>query len=286
MIDPLEAVLTDLKPVSLDVLVAKAARQMRKDRKYGLPVSRLRSFLDGAGLQVLEIDDRRVFRYESVYFDTPDLDFFLDAAHRRRLRYKVRSRTYIDSDLCWLEVKSKAPRRMNTKYRLPYDVDRRETLTTAGVGFLERFDHIAPVTPDLRPVLTTHYRRATLLEPKTNSRVTIDVDVQWSSPDGSYRTLPHTAIIETKTAGPPCSIDHRLHRLQVRAEDISKYCLGRAVLDPELPANKWNRLLRKYFDWQPARTERGLAPVVWITRPDHDENAPPILSEHPASSQV
>lgn len=35
---------------------------------------------------VLEIGVRRLFRYESVYFDTPDLESYLAAARRRRRR--------------------------------------------------------------------------------------------------------------------------------------------------------------------------------------------------------
>jgi hypothetical protein len=273
MTDALETAVGRLERVSLDVLIGDASRQVRKDRKYTLPVSQIASFLEGTGLRVLEIRGRRVFNYESVYFDTPALDSYLGSAHRHRRRFKVRSRTYLDNELCWLEVKTKAPRSLNAKFRLPYNLDRRTTLTSAGIGFLERFDQIAPLTAELVPVLTTRYRRATLLETKSNSRVTIDVDVEWERPDGSSKTLPHLAVVETKTAGPPCVIDHRLHRAHVRSEDISKYCLGRAMFDPELPANKWNRILGKYFDWEPASHVRDLAPVVWITQPDEHEDA-------------
>jgi hypothetical protein len=46
---------------------------------------------------VLEIDGARSFAYDSTYFDTPDLDAYLLAATRRRRRFKVRTRTYVDS---------------------------------------------------------------------------------------------------------------------------------------------------------------------------------------------
>jgi hypothetical protein len=29
---------------------------------------------------------------------------------------------------------------------------------------------------------------------------------------------------------------------------VSKFCVGMAALDPTLPANKWNRILRRHFD--------------------------------------
>ena len=43
----------------------------------------------------------------SVYFDTPRLDACRDHVQRRRLRWKVRSRLYVEDQLCRLEVKSR-----------------------------------------------------------------------------------------------------------------------------------------------------------------------------------
>jgi hypothetical protein len=40
----------------------------------------------------------------------------------------------------------------------------------------------------------------------------------------------------------------------VRLEAVSTLCVGMAALDPSLPANKWNRILRRHFD----RTQGGL----------------------------
>lgn len=65
--------------------------------------------------------------------------------------------------------------------------------------------------------------------------------------------LAGLALVETKTAGPPCAVDRALWRLGYRPVTISKYCTGLAALAPELPANKWNRVLRRHFDWTPVR---------------------------------
>ena len=54
---------------------------------------------------MLQIDRRRSFDYESVYFDTPDLSTYRAHVQRRRLRFKARTRTYTDSGLCMFEVK-------------------------------------------------------------------------------------------------------------------------------------------------------------------------------------
>ena len=59
-------------------------------------------------VRVLEIDGpRAASRYRSVYFDTPDLDSYLAAARRRRRRFKIRIRSYLDSGRHFLEVKTR-----------------------------------------------------------------------------------------------------------------------------------------------------------------------------------
>ena len=96
----LAATLTELPTVGLAVLQQSADLQVRRDRKYiadaggGLGYHR-RARRDE--LCVLDIDGRRAFAYESVYFDTPAFDSYRSSAHGRRHRFKVRTRSYLDS---------------------------------------------------------------------------------------------------------------------------------------------------------------------------------------------
>ena len=83
------------------------------------------------------------------------------------------------------------------------------------------------------------------------SRITIDTGLECEAADGSLISLPEIAVVETKTLGPPCAIDHFLWSHHRRPVKISKFCTGLAALTPRLPANKWNRVLRTYFDWTP-----------------------------------
>ncbi|MFD9112397.1 VTC domain-containing protein [Streptomyces bottropensis] len=88
-----------LRPIGLDELVERASLLTRVDRKYMLPVHELPLVIGGLGedVQVLEMGGERDCGYRSVYFDTPDLDGYLRTARRRRRRYKLRVRTYLDS---------------------------------------------------------------------------------------------------------------------------------------------------------------------------------------------
>ena len=243
--------IAELDAIGLADLDSVAALQTRKDRKYLVLLPHLAQIIERANLEVLEIDGRRTFRYESVYFDTPDHISYLAAAHRRRRRFKVRTRSYLDSNTCLLEVKTREHRGLTVKHRFPHEFENRHSLSEEALDFIDQFDVIAPVGRALQPSLTTRYQRTTLLETNSTSRITVDTDLECVATDGSSVTLPRVAVVETKTGGRPCLVDHLLWEIHRRPAKISKYGTGLAALTPALPANKWNRVLREYFGWSP-----------------------------------
>ena len=251
----IETAVSGLTPVSLDGLNNVAELQTRKDRKYIVPLEDLVTVIADSDLSVLEIEGRRSFRYESVYFDTPGLLTYKAAAHKRRRRFKVRTRSYMESGLCWIEVKMRSGRGLNDKHRLPYDITDRRHLTDEGLDFIKGFETVAAASAELEPVLTTRYSRITLLDTETSSRVTVDMGFEAEDAHGDIIGLSDVAIVETKTDGKPCSIDHALWRIQRRPVKISKFATGLAALTPGLPANKWNRVLREHFGWVPAKLD-------------------------------
>ncbi|WP_431729444.1 polyphosphate polymerase domain-containing protein [Verrucosispora sp. TAA-831] len=252
-------VVSAMTPVGLADVLGQAALQTRVDRKYVVPVHALPDLLDRltAYAQVLEIDGARSFRYESVYFDTPLLASYHCAAYRRRRRFKVRTRTYLDSAQCWLEVKISGARGNITKHRLPYLPQDRATVDP-GRAFVDEAlvrEAVAPATAgsSLEPVLVTGYRRTTLLLPATASRVTVDTGLTWQDGDLVLR-LPDLAVVETKTGSAATQADRLLWRAGLRPVRISKYATGLAALRPDLPDSPWRRTLRRHF-------QGGFAPV-------------------------
>jgi hypothetical protein len=248
----LTAATSRLRPVALDDVLASAELQTRVDRKYLVPLHVLTVVLDRLGdqLSVLQIGDLRLFRYESVYFDTPELTAYRQHAHGRRRRVKVRTRAYLDSGECLLEFKSVGARGETIKERYPYPVGSRHTLDAAAHDLAaERVGH-AIDTATLQQVLTTAYHRATLVDLARGSRVTCDVNLRFENPAGQcYGPLDGAVVLESKTVGSASPIDYALRRLGLRPLSLSKYCVGMAVLDPGLPANRWNRELRRHFGW-------------------------------------
>jgi hypothetical protein len=231
--------------IGLDELVETAALLTRVDRKYVLSeeqAAHVVSLLPRSS-RVLEIGDLRAFGYESVYLDTDSLTSYLGAAYRRRRRFKVRNRTYLDSGDEFLEVKTRATRGLTVKDRVPRTAvglnDNHEfvteTLARHGVG------DFANVT--LTPSLTGQYNRTTMLLP-SGARATVDTDLRWT--DGtSTRSADAMVVVETKTAGRACEFDRTLWRLGHRPAKISKYGTGLALLRPDLPRGPWNPVLRR-----------------------------------------
>lgn len=240
-----------LPAISLAQLNESAALLTRVDRKYVLAASDLPLILRNLppDARVLEIDGERAFAYRSTYLDTAELAAFHGAVQRRRRRWKVRTRTYTTGET-FLEVKTRRGA-ATVKERIlcsPRDAAGAALrLTTVGRDFVEASLGSAGVQLDaatLRPTLVTSYRRTTLLLPSAGSRATIDADLCWSTPEGTAsRTFTGRVIVETKSGTAPSALDRSLWRLGHRPVSISKYGLGLALLHPELPANRWHRLV-------------------------------------------
>jgi hypothetical protein len=259
--------LEDLGTIDLAELNARAELQTRIDRKYILPAGALGAVLRAlpADTRVLEHLEERAPRYLSHYFDTPDLQSFLGAARGRRRRFKVRARRYVDSDVAFLEVKTRGGRALTVKDRVAVtDPDARHldpegtayaegVLTEAGIA------GAAAIAPHLRRELTTRYRRVTLLLPahardasaaggRDASRVTIDIDLGWvDAASGQTLHLPDAVIIETKSGRSAGAADRALWAHGIRPATLSKYGTGLAALRADLPANKWRRVLDSHF---------------------------------------
>ena len=250
--------------ITLAELNSEASLLTRIDRKYLVPPGTTQEVVNHLAprAQVLQIDGLRHFRYASTYFDTPGLDAYFLAAYKRRRRYKIRTRTYLDSGLCFLEVKTCGARGSTVKRRMGYHADDASRLTGPGRAFVAACLAGAGVTGSaaarevaaaLRPVLTTTYERTTLHLPRAEARATIDTALTWrrlgpahltaAVNEGEPVSVADIAVVETKNPATPSPADRALWEAGYRPTHISKYATGMALLHPELPANRWYRTL-------------------------------------------
>ena len=247
----MNTVLAALPRIGLAELEERAALQTRVDRKYIVPIGEADWLLEtlASDAVVLEIDGIRRFTYESRYFDTPELSSYHRTAYRHRRRFKVRTRTYVDSGTCWLEVKVPGPRGSTVKYRVPHEPGEQHTVD-AGRAFVDEVfaRHGLPAggRAALVATLRTEYLRCTLLLPRTDSRLTVDTALRWTAGEHALR-LAETAIVETKTGSAASRADRQLWRRGHRPVALSKYATGLAALRSDLPAAPWQRVLRRHF---------------------------------------
>lgn len=233
------------EPISLTDLIAVAPLQTRVDRKYLVTPAQLDGLIADVPpeARILDIDGRRAFAYETVYFDTAERVSYLGAAYWRPARFKVRTRTYVDSNLCQLEVKVRDRRGRTVKHRIGHDPARRRELDRAAMGYLRQFGVVVPHLTQLSPVLTTNYPRTTFMLEQT--RMTVDHHVSCTAPDGRRVVLDGVMVVETKSGLQPSSFDRLLWAHGIRPRTISKFGVGLAVLEPGLPSNKWQRTIRQ-----------------------------------------
>lgn len=253
-----EPVLARLAPVTLAEIQELADLQTRVDRKYVVPARIVAEMLaEQGGLKVLEIGGRRRFGYESVYFDTPGLDSYRGAAHGRRRRFKVRTRSYADSGECVVEVKVAGGRGETVKERLGYERAAAAALDERARGFAEEV--LTQTLPDARTVvatlaatLVTTYDRSTLVDPDAGTRLTCDSSLLCAAAGPGGTTPAGTAglgdqvVLESKSPGPATPVDRWLWARGYRPVRLSKYCVGLAALDRTLPSNRWSRTLRRH----------------------------------------
>ena len=251
-----------LDTITLAELNAEAGLLTRMDRKYLVPPNDVQDIIDilAPRAQVLQIDGLRNFQYASTYFDTSDLDAFFLTAYKRRRRYKVRTRTYLDSGLCFLEVKTNGSREATVKDRLKYSPDDADRITDEGKEFIvERLvesetcglDEARDIAEALVPVMDSTYQRTTLHLPNDNARATFDKALTWElfNSDG-VRTdrrvlIDKRMVVETKNPSTASPTDRLLWRRGCRPISLSKYATGMAILHDNLPTNRWHRTINR-----------------------------------------
>lgn len=238
-----------MTPISLDELNRTAALLQRVDRKYVVPEPIWSEMVDALAprLAVLEIDGCRSFGYRSVYFDTPELESYLGAARRRRRRWKVRTRSYLDAATTSLEVKTRGGRGQTIKRRRSHPNDRQASISLDDAGFVDELLERPGLGDRLVPTLMSEYRRTTLVDLDDIARLTVDAGLRCTDWQGADLVLADRVVVETKSSGAPSAADRWLWQNGLRPDKISKYGTGLAALHPELPSNKWHRTLVRHF---------------------------------------
>jgi VTC domain len=240
------------RPISLQDLNAKAAMLERLDNKYVVRASVLAALAPELAevFDVLEIDGRRAFTYETCYFDDPELRSYHDHHQGRRQRMKVRVRRYVEAGLCFVEVKLKDKRGVTIKKRLPYDADRSDQLDEKAMAHVRgawETLYGRPFERSLAPSLRMRYQRVTLVAREGGERMTIDHGITFfGSGDDHHGTPQDVFIVEAKSANGRGIADAMLRRHhQHPTNGCSKYCVGMSITGLVQKFNRFRPALRK-----------------------------------------
>lgn len=185
----------------------------------------------------LSIKDKRIAAYNTLYFDTLDFDFYNHHHNGWPNRYKVRMRKYVDSDLCFLEIKNKAKGR-TIKSRIKID-DFEESLSTNSQNFIQE---VIPEDINLQTKLWNYFHRITLVNKHDTERLTLDIGLSFKWEEESI-SLNNVIIGEVKQE----RVDRHSPFMQllkkngIRPMRISKYCTGANLLYPDLKNNKFKQ---------------------------------------------
>ncbi len=241
-------------PVGLEE-IRDAALLRRFDTKIVLREDQLAHILAqlSNAYDVLEIEGRRVHQYHTLYFDTPALTLYHQHHNGQRSRYKVRIRTYEDSGLAFLEVKHKTNQDVTIKERLVIPEPMMH-ISAEGWDFL---DAMLPEPADtLLPILENAFRRVTLVSKHRAERLTLDVGLSFGVEHAGI-VLPGIAVAEIKQAAYSLGSEFigLARGLGIRPIGFSKYCMGVALLAPQVKHNAFkpqlghlDRILREGND--------------------------------------
>ena len=208
----------------------------RVDTKFVCSIVKLSDILKDLTekYRILEINNQRIMSYRTKYYDTADFKMYNEHQNGKLNRYKVREREYIDSELNFLEIKFKNNKSRTLKTRIVRS-EKQKWFTNDEVDFL---DCKSPFSSDeLELKLYTTFQRITL----TNQieRVTIDFGLEFKNGNGNRGNIPFLAIIEVKQSKFSFNSDviKVLKKHQVRPCGFSKYCIGTAIIYPNLKSN-------------------------------------------------
>ena len=216
----------------------------RTDTKFVTTLPKLMQLLKMAqdDYYAQEIDGERNMLYDTTYFDTNDYAMYRQHQCGHTNRQKIRFRTYVSSHLQFMEVKTKNNHGRTKKKRIEgtdmdlTDVGKREFLAS----------HLHFDVDTLIPHMHNYFRRITLVNKAKTERLTIDTALQFHNVQTNVdRDMGPLVIIELKRDGLVFSpVLEMLRQLHIHPHGFSKYCMGAALTNQQLPVHRFKKKLR------------------------------------------
>lgn len=239
----MDSIISLFQPISLSEM-SGVKLMNRTDTKFVTTLTMLRQLLQMAQTDyyVQEIDGQRNMLYDTTYFDTDHYDMYNVHQHGHSNRQKIRFRTYVSSNLQFMEVKTKNNHGRTKKKRIEVsNMDLHDDVKREFLGRTLRYD-----IDCLMPHMHNYFHRITLVNKGKTERLTIDTQLQFNNiVSGQHKDMGDLVIIELKRDGMVYSpVLQMLRDLHIHPHGFSKYCMGAALTNDSLPVNRFKEKLR------------------------------------------
>ena len=194
---------------------------------------------------VISNHDQLVRQYETRYFDTAQRDaFFLH--HKGKLpRYKIRTRTYLDTNDQFLEIKYKNNKDKTEKFRIESAISEDLFKQSKVISFLNEYN--INNIGEFEESLLVRYNRISLKHKELNERVSFDFDIAFSNKHINT-LLGDIVIVEVKQEKRfKSEVLTFLKSIHKHTISMSKYCYGLLSSEPSLKHNNFNPLLKNIY---------------------------------------
>ena len=240
-----ESSIADFQPISLKEMDAVALMN-RTDTKYLASKQDVLAVLDllSDKYQVLQIGEKRLFQYRTIYFDTTSRSLLYEHLRGKLNRVKVRAREYVGTTSRFFEIKHKSNKGNTIKSRIPKISDMRE-INNKEAEFLASVSELK--ADALIPVVEINFNRVTLVSLQYNERITFDFQLTFSGKKDAT-TVDDLVIVEMKrdaNSAARTPIMKALKRQRIYPSSMSKYCLGMILMDETTRYNKYKPKLLK-----------------------------------------
>ncbi len=187
--------------------------------------------------RLLEVAKSTISPYKTEYLDTPDLKMYLDHHNQRKHRFKIRYRSYLNTNTTFFEIKERVNTGRTLKKRILVSDMKQDHKKT---DFLKSNAPFA--AKDLIPSLVVDYDRISLIAADKKERLTIDINVEASNIHSSKK-FHNLCILELKQTRLDRSskVFRIMKDLTIRRNRISKYCLGVTHCYPEIKQNSFKK---------------------------------------------
>ncbi len=213
----------------------------RVDTKFILKESQLLEVLSKLydDYKILQIDQERLMKYSTLYFDSQNKKCFKDHHNGKLNRYKIRMRKYLVSDICFLEIKKKNNlgitnkiRRQIKDFETDLTLESKDFITNSNINNLF-----------LEPSLYNNFSRMTFVNKSEAERLTIDVDLSFSF-GAKEKKFDKLVVIEIKQEGKRLNttINRVLKSMSILPTNFSKYCIGISNTLDNIKSNRFKEI--------------------------------------------